>query len=115
VIAAGHIYLTAVEHDRLYTLCLETGSGRVLWKQEAPRSRQEKLHALNSPVSPTPATDGDNVYTFFPDFGLLSYTRDGKEPWRVPHPAVFKGDTGRPPGLQASPRPASSCSDGFCR
>jgi outer membrane protein assembly factor BamB len=83
-IAGGRIYLTAIEHDRLYTLCLETGSGRILWKREAPRPRREKLHSLNSPASPTPVTDGENVYTFFPDFGLLSYTRAGKERWRLP-------------------------------
>jgi outer membrane protein assembly factor BamB len=84
VIADGRIYLTAVEHDRLYTFCLEMDGGLVLWKQEAPRLRREKLHALNNPASPTPVTDGENVYTFFPDFGLLSYTRDGKERWRLP-------------------------------
>jgi outer membrane protein assembly factor BamB len=84
VIAAGRIYLTAVEHDRLYTICLEADGGRILWREEAPRSRREKLHALNNPASPTPVSDGENVYTFFADFGLLSYTRDGKERWRLP-------------------------------
>jgi len=84
VIAGGRVYLTAVEHDQLYTLCLEQSSGRILWKREAPRPRREKLHSLNSPASPTPVTDGENVFTFFPDFGLLSYTRDGKERWRLP-------------------------------
>lgn len=84
VIAGGRVYLTAVEHDHLYTLCLEQSSGRILWKREAPRPRREKLHSLNSPASPTPVTDGENVYAFFPDFGLLSYTQDGKERWRLP-------------------------------
>src|SRR6266542_5564156 len=84
VTADGRVYLTAVEQERLYTYCLETASGRTVWKQEAPRPRREKLHSLNHPASPTPVTDGNNVYTFFPDFGLLSYTRDGKERWRLP-------------------------------
>jgi outer membrane protein assembly factor BamB len=84
VIGGGRVYLTAFEHDQLYTFCLELRSGRILWKREAPRSRREKLHSLNSPASPTPVTDGENVYAFFPDFGLLSYTRDGKERWRLP-------------------------------
>lgn len=84
VISAGRIYLTAVERDRLFTFCLEATGGRILWKQEAPRPRREKLHSLNNPASPTPVTDGDNVFIFFPDFGLLSYTRDGKERWRLP-------------------------------
>jgi outer membrane protein assembly factor BamB len=84
VISNGRLYLTAVENDRTYTLCLDPASGRTLWKREAPRPRREKLHALNNPASPTPAADGVNVYVFFPDFGLLSYTRDGKERWRLP-------------------------------
>jgi outer membrane protein assembly factor BamB len=84
VIGGGRVYLTAFEHDQLFTLCLEQSSGRILWKREAPRPRREKLHSLNSPASPTPVTDGRNVYAFFPDFGLLSYTRDGKERWRLP-------------------------------
>jgi outer membrane protein assembly factor BamB len=84
VIARGRIYLTGVERDLLYTICLDSASGRILWKQEAPRPRREKLHSLNNPAAPTPATDGANVYTFFADFGLLSYTRDGKERWRLP-------------------------------
>lgn len=84
VIGGGRIYLTGVEHDQLFTFCLEPASGRVLWKHESPRPRREKLNSLNNPASPTPVTDGDNVYVFFPDFGLLSYTREGKERWRLP-------------------------------
>src|SRR5881296_1100597 len=60
VVANGRIYLTAVEHNRLYTFCLEAGSGRILWKQECPRPRRQKLHTLNNPASPTPVTDGEN-------------------------------------------------------
>ncbi len=84
VIGGGRIYLTAVEHDQLYTICVEQASGRILWRREAPRPRREKLNALNNPASPTPVIDSENVYVFFPDFGLLSYTRDGKERWRLP-------------------------------
>jgi outer membrane protein assembly factor BamB len=84
VIGAGRIYLTAVEREQLYTFCVEQSSGQVLWKREAPRPRREKLHSLNHPASPSPVTDGENVYVFFPDFGLLSYTRDGSERWRLP-------------------------------
>ena len=84
IIAGELIYLTAVESARLYTICLEAGSGRIVWKREAPRSRRERLHTLNNAASPTPVADSENVYVFFPDFGLLSYTRDGEERWRLP-------------------------------
>ncbi len=84
IVNNGRLYLTGVEHDRLYTFCIDAANGHTLWKREAPRPRQEKLNALNNPASPTPTADGANVYVFFPDFGLLSFTRDGKERWRLP-------------------------------
>ncbi|HLK67576.1 MAG TPA: PQQ-binding-like beta-propeller repeat protein [Bryobacteraceae bacterium] len=84
VVNNGRLFLTAVENERLYTFCLDPATGRTLWKREAPRPRREKLNSLNNPASPTPAADGANVYVFFPDYGMLSYTREGKERWRVP-------------------------------
>lgn len=84
IVAADKIYLTAVEDERLYTFALERESGRILWRREAPRPRKSKMHEQNNPASGTPAGDGENVYVFFGDFGLLSYGPDGGERWRVP-------------------------------
>ena len=84
VIGGGRIYLTALEQEQLFTFCLEQSTGRILWRRKAARPRHEKLHTLNNPASPTPAIDSENVYVFFPDFGLLSYTRDGKDRWQLP-------------------------------
>ena len=41
------------------------------------------MQNVNGPASPTPVTDGTNVYVFFQDFGMLSYDRDGKERWKL--------------------------------
>ena len=84
VISGDRIFLTAFEGDQLFTIALDRGSGKILWRREAPRDRHEKLDTQNSPSSPTPVADGRNVYVFFPDYGLLSYTFDGKERWRTP-------------------------------
>src|SRR2546423_1148437 len=70
------VFLTAARGERLVTLCLDRRTGRILWEREAPRARVEKLDSRNGPAGPTPATDGANVYVFFPDFGLLSYDMD---------------------------------------
>src|SRR5438128_480036 len=45
---------------------------------------EEERNKLNDPASPTPVTDGSNVYVFFAGYGLLSYDADGKERWRLP-------------------------------
>jgi outer membrane protein assembly factor BamB len=41
------------------------------------------LQNVNGPASPTPVTDGSNVYVFFQDFGLISYDAAGKERWKL--------------------------------
>jgi len=84
IVKNGRVFLTGYEGDRLLTICLSAGDGRLVWKQEAPRSRREKVDARNSPASPTPAADAAAIYVFFGDYGLLSYTFDGRERWRTP-------------------------------
>lgn len=87
-IAGDRIYLTGVENGSLSTYCLNRETGRVLWRREAPRPRRQELHDNNHPASPTPATDGTNVYVFFADFGLLAYGPEGEELWRLPVDAL---------------------------
>ena len=84
VIGGEHIFVTAFEGKALLTICLDRASGNVLWKRRAPRNREEPFQSTNGPASPTPVTDGKNVYAFFGDFGLLSYGPDGGERWRLP-------------------------------
>lgn len=69
---------------KLFTICLDRKSGKILWRREAPRPRLERYQKVNSPASPSAATDGKNVFIFFADYGLLSYTKDGAERWRTP-------------------------------
>ena len=99
VMAGGRIFLTGSEGGvlsdlernkvtdkggTLSTIAIDPANGEILWKKEAPRPRFERYQPTNSAASPSPVTDGENVYVFFGDFGLISYTRDGKERWRVP-------------------------------
>jgi outer membrane protein assembly factor BamB len=84
VISGDRIFLTAFEGDKLFTIALDRASGKILWRRQSPRDRHEKLDSQNSPSSPSPAADGRNLYVFFPDYGLLSYTFDGQERWRTP-------------------------------
>ena len=84
VLDGDRIFVTAVDHDALFTFCLSRGTGRILWRRECSRSRAERLDKLNTAASPTAATDGKNVYVFFGDFGLISYGFDGSDRWRLP-------------------------------
>jgi outer membrane protein assembly factor BamB len=84
VIAGNRIFLTASEGGKLITLCLDRASGKIQWRREIVPPRTTPIYRANDPASPTPATDGQNVYAFFADLGLVSYGPDGNERWRVP-------------------------------
>ena len=84
ILVGDRIFLTAFEGDKLLTISLDRASGKILWRREAPRSRKESLDNRNSPASPSPASDGKNIYVFFGDYGLVSYGFDGNERWHVP-------------------------------
>ncbi len=81
VVVATRLYVSASEGDRLITICLDKRNGRELWRQEMRREREEASYKANDPASPTPAADESGVVVFFPAFGLVSYTNDGKVGW----------------------------------
>ncbi|MEO7650485.1 MAG: PQQ-binding-like beta-propeller repeat protein, partial [Bryobacteraceae bacterium] len=83
VLTADRIYLTGHEEGKLLTLALDRKTGKIVWRKEAPGQRSEKRHQLNDPASPSPVTDGSNVYVFFAGYGLISYDRDGNERWHL--------------------------------
>ena len=69
---------------RLLVIALDRQTGKILWQREVPRPALGRLQNVNNPASPSPVTDGSNVYVFFQDFGLVSYNDAGKERWRLP-------------------------------
>src|SRR6478672_4319430 len=84
VVSGNRIYLTGFRAGRLLSFALDRATGKVLWERQAPRDRREKLDQRNHPASPSAATDGERVYFFFADYGLLAYDVNGKELWRRP-------------------------------
>jgi outer membrane protein assembly factor BamB len=82
VLSSSLIFVTGYESEKLYTLAVDRKNGEIRWKVEAPKPLPAKPKGPNSPVSPSPATDGANVYVFFDNAGLISYDVAGKERWR---------------------------------
>jgi outer membrane protein assembly factor BamB len=83
VVTSNRIFLTGHENGKLFTFAVDRKTGKMLWRVEAPGHRDEKRNKLNDPASPTAVSDGSNVYVFFAGFGLVSYTGDGKERWKL--------------------------------
>jgi outer membrane protein assembly factor BamB len=84
VIHGDRIFLTGFKDEKLLTLAVDRGTGRIVWEREAPRTRREKLDPRNHPAAASAATDGTRVIVFFGDFGLVAYDFDGKELWKHP-------------------------------
>jgi outer membrane protein assembly factor BamB len=67
-------------------LCLDRGTGQILWHKTVLQSPLEKKHSLNSYASSTPTTDGHQVYVAFLDHEemvVAAYDFDGNQKWLV--------------------------------
>jgi len=84
VLTRDRIFVTAHNSDKLFVICLDRATGKILWQREVSRSRAGRLQNVNGPASPSPVTDGSNVYVFFQDFGMISFDANGKERWKLP-------------------------------
>lgn len=86
VVWDDHVFVTALEGGRLWTIALSARDGRERWRRAAPAVKLDTVHPLSSPAASTPATDGQRVYVYFGSFGLLGYDFGGRELWRIPLP-----------------------------
>ncbi len=100
IIWDNRIFLTGTDKGRLLTLCLDRGSGRVLWRREIAEAKLEPTHRIGSPAASTPCTDGESVFVYFGSFGLIAYDWEGNSRWQVPLPApMVEFGTGTSPIL----------------
>lgn len=76
------IFLTATDGASLVTLALERSSGKTLWRRTVERAETAELYSGNDSATPTPVTDGTNVYVLFHEAGVVSYDAAGQERWR---------------------------------
>lgn len=84
VLSDRHVFLTGFENEKLFTQCFDRKSGKLLWERIEKRTPVPEGNLLNNPAAITPVTDGENVYVFFKDIGLISYDPAGRQRWKVP-------------------------------
>jgi outer membrane protein assembly factor BamB len=85
-VSGDSIFVTTYDADKkeLATVALDRTTGAVRWKQVAPTTSIEPTHATGSPATPTPASNGKQVFVFFGSYGMLCYDFDGKLMWQQP-------------------------------
>jgi outer membrane protein assembly factor BamB len=84
VLTETRLFLTGHDGDALLVMAYDRATGKELWRRDVPRRNKGRLDGPNGPASPSAVTDGERVYAFFQDFGLVAFTTDGKELWRMP-------------------------------
>jgi outer membrane protein assembly factor BamB len=98
VVSGNRVWLAGYEGNHRLVWCLELNSGRRLWERMIETTGSERKSIPNDAASSTPVTDCVNVYALFSGFGLVSYSANGEERWRVP-----LGPFTQPHGMASSP------------
>ncbi|MCZ6514962.1 MAG: PQQ-binding-like beta-propeller repeat protein [Acidobacteria bacterium] len=83
IIWGDRIFLTTAYDggERRSILCLRRSDGKLLWETFAPAASPERAYWKNGYASGTPTTDGERVYVYFGNHGLLSVDFNGKQVW----------------------------------
>lgn len=84
VVWEDRVFLTATTGDKgtsCHVLCLDAKSGQILWDKEVFTQEIKRKEDRNSYATPTPATDGKNVYAVFCDGSVVALDFDGNVAW----------------------------------
>ena len=84
VVTVDRVFVIATEGDKLSTFALDRKTGKIIWRRDVVRARQMQMYKANDGASPSPVSDGKNVFAFFSELGLIAYGPSGNELWRVP-------------------------------
>jgi outer membrane protein assembly factor BamB len=68
--------------QRWMLYCLDWNSGKIVWERQVFEGKPSPVHQKNSYASETPVTDGERVYVYFGNVGLVHcYDFDGTRIW----------------------------------
>ena len=83
IIADGQLYFSSYEGKQRTLHCLDPATGKTRWTRSVTKIRDENATPPNGPATPTPASDGKNVFVLYPDAGVVCYTSAGQEKWKT--------------------------------
>ncbi len=85
IIWGNRLFLTTATENgsRRSILCFNRSDGSLLWEIAVPESAVEQVHQKNSYASSSPTTDGELLYAYFGNAGLIAVDFDGKVAWHA--------------------------------
>lgn len=83
IVWRDRIFITTADTagEKRSILCLKRSDGSMIWEAVAPTAPAERLYHKNSYASGTPSTDGERVYAYFGNAGLVAVDMNGKQVW----------------------------------
>jgi outer membrane protein assembly factor BamB len=83
IVWGDRVFVTTATDDgqSCRILALSRRHGKTLWNVEVCHQKKLNKNNKNSDATPTPVTDGENVYAVFNDGSIAAVTMDGKTVW----------------------------------
>jgi outer membrane protein assembly factor BamB len=82
IVTGSRLVITAGDTNRLEMICLDRATGAVLWRKGDATGRLGPEEFSENLAGPTPVTDGQWVYVYFGQTGVIAYDLEGHEQWR---------------------------------
>ena len=101
IVSGDVVYVTAPEGETVHLICLHRRDGTVRWKK-ALGPAAGHAHRKHNMASPSPVTDGRNVYAMTGGGLLKAFAADGRELWSRDFPTEY-GPFGLNWGYASSP------------
>ncbi len=84
IVVGNRVIVTASsgpEDDRLHVLCFNTNTGEQIWKRQFWATGNTRSHRKMSNATPTPVSDGKQIYAFFSSNDLICLDLNGNLTW----------------------------------
>ncbi len=77
------VFVTSADGDNLVLISLNAKTGKELWRQTVTSGNKDARAGEGNSASPSPSTDGKNVWVFFSTGVLACYDMEGKQIWKL--------------------------------
>lgn len=84
IIIGDRLFLTSSSgytEDRLHTLCFDATTGKQLWERQFWATGRTMCHKKMAVATPTPASDGERIFSFYSSNDLTCLDLDGNLLW----------------------------------
>ena len=79
----GKVFITSATDSgtKCHVCCVDAKSGKILWDKHVFEQQPRRKEGKNSYATPTPTTDGKNVFAVFGDGSVVALTMNGGIVW----------------------------------